>query len=177
VDHRVKANDPSWREPAGEEGVSREMLEIRAALLRLPKATCPVGFEYRLQRRIEGTSSARPVTTGLRGWSLAWAGVGLGLAASVVVATIAFDFHFNAAGGVSAPVANTVTTNAVPSVYGPPLLMVSEPAHAQGLEADQPSQMANSAPARQSEKDSLKPKNPAELPSEGYQQVNFRVHH
>jgi hypothetical protein len=53
-------------------------VNVRTALSNLPKATCPVGFEHRLVRRLESGNS------GATKWYVPWAGAGLGFAAVVL---------------------------------------------------------------------------------------------
>jgi hypothetical protein len=66
---------------------------IRAALLCLPKETCPVGFEFRLMKRISGQTvrGGRRTTSN---WMIGWAGAGLGVAVAMIVSFAAFDFQF-----------------------------------------------------------------------------------
>ncbi len=63
-------------------------VHVREALNSLPKATCPVGFEFRLERRLAG----KPVGGTRSGWSMSWLGAGFGFAAAMVLAVFVFDF-------------------------------------------------------------------------------------
>jgi hypothetical protein len=169
----MRTNDPDWQKPTGEDGVSRELLEVRSALLRLPRTACPVGFEFRLQRRLEGVTLDKPSTSGLRGWTLAWAGVGLGVAASVLVAVVAFDFQFKLPVPGTAAVA-TAPAAVTPGTITPPAQVASDPvptpAQTTDMKADQ---MAASHQQRnEAVKDSSTPRNPTALPENLYQQVN-----
>jgi hypothetical protein len=64
---------------------------IRTLLVGLPKVQAPVGFEFRLQRRIERVRSPRS-RLGWDSWILSWRwfSVGLGVATAVVVGLIFF---------------------------------------------------------------------------------------
>ena len=63
-------------------------MRVREALKTLPKANCPVGFEFRLERRLAG----KPVGGTRSGWSLSWIGAGVGFATAMVLALFIFDF-------------------------------------------------------------------------------------
>lgn len=76
----------------GEAGASPEHMRIRKALLSLPRLNCPVGFEFRLQRRLSGASSKQTVRSGWN-WALGWTGTGLGVATVMLLAVFVFDFH------------------------------------------------------------------------------------
>ena len=78
-----------WREPEA----TPEHRRIRAALLGLPRLSCPVGFEFRLMQRIQGKTSRRRQTAG--GWAIGWAGAGLGVAVAMIVSFVAFDLQWN----------------------------------------------------------------------------------
>lgn len=65
-----------------------EQMRVRNALRTLPKANCPVGFEFRLERRLAG----KPVGGTRSGWSLNWIGAGVGFATAMVLALFIFDF-------------------------------------------------------------------------------------
>ncbi|MFZ5434033.1 MAG: hypothetical protein ACOZB3_09700 [Calditrichota bacterium] len=93
--------NPAWRTPAGEEGISRDLLMVRAALQALPKVPCPTGFEFRLQRRIEGHTGRERSSS--RIWTWNWAGAGLGFAAAFVIAV--FVFNLNTVTPTQAPIA------------------------------------------------------------------------
>lgn len=100
-----------------EPGLSREHQRIRAALLNLPKETCPVGFEFRLMKRISG-GSVRDSRRGSSSWIVGWAGAGLGVAVAMLVAFTAFDFNYSqqvpvrTAGAVQEGPTTTVTEEA-----------------------------------------------------------------
>ena len=77
----------------GEDGVPAELLKVRSALRSLPHVACPVGFEFRLQKRLEGNLE-QPKNIGFsRGWMLGWSGAALGVATAMVIAVVAFDFN------------------------------------------------------------------------------------
>ena len=103
---------PEWRTYAAqsEEGLSREHQRIRAALLSLPKETCPVGFEFRLMKRISG-GAARSRRRTSSSWVIGWAGAGLGVAVAMLVAFTAFDFNYSE----RVPVRTAGTTQEVPT--------------------------------------------------------------
>lgn len=78
-----------------DENRTPENARVRNLLIGLPRVNCPVGFEFRLQRRIEAFESGiRPARRERYGWGFGWAGLGLGLATAFVVAVVAFDFSF-----------------------------------------------------------------------------------
>ncbi|MBU0691788.1 hypothetical protein KKC97_00565 [bacterium] len=87
---------PEWQNYAAqtEPELSREHRRIRAALLSLPKETCPVGFEFRLMKRISG-GAARGRGRASSSWIVGWAGAGLGVAVAMLVAFTAFDFNYS----------------------------------------------------------------------------------
>ena len=74
----------------GEEETEVSLLKVRALLSSLPTEACPVGFEQRLNRRLQGMDE-RP-RAAAKSWTSGWAGVGLGFAAAAVIALFAFDF-------------------------------------------------------------------------------------
>jgi hypothetical protein len=104
-----------WRAYAArtEGDTSRAHQSIRAALLSLPKETCPVGFEFRLMKKI----SSDPVRGGRRtssNWMLGWAGAGLGVAVAMFVSFAAFDFNFSdTVPGNTAQTAKEIPTSTV----------------------------------------------------------------
>lgn len=65
-----------------------ETSPVRNALRNLPKANCPVGFEFRLERRLAG----KPVGGTRSNWSMGWLGAGVGFATAMVLALFVFDF-------------------------------------------------------------------------------------
>lgn len=75
----------------GDGETEAEYLKVRELLSSLPKETCPAGFEYRLNRRLQGGSSRR--TESVRGWTSGWLGVGLGFAVATVIALFTLNFH------------------------------------------------------------------------------------
>jgi hypothetical protein len=107
---------PDWQTYAAqsEEGLSKEHQRVRAALLGLPKETCPVGFEFRLMKRISGGSERSRRRTSSN-WIVGWAGAGLGVAVAMLVAFTALDFdvYFDVPGRV--PVRTAGTTQEVPT--------------------------------------------------------------
>ncbi|RPH93030.1 hypothetical protein EHM69_11395 [candidate division KSB1 bacterium] len=151
----------------GEQGVSPQLLNVRTALLNLPKTECSVGFEFRLQRRIQEMESGVRVGTSRPAWGLGWAGVGLGFAAAFVVAVVAFDFSFSSGRSqiVSAPIVSG------PSRYVPPNVAsqtISAPSVADTL-ADV---VKEEAPKMAAVKDSQATKNPpANLPENLFHMV------
>jgi hypothetical protein len=100
-----------------EEGVPADLLMVRSVLQTMPKVSCPVGFEFRLQKRIDALS-AEPSRAGGRSWVLGWAGAGLGFATALIIAVVAFDFGFNgiATVGSQGVIANSQNTVSQPNV-------------------------------------------------------------
>jgi hypothetical protein len=90
------SQNPDWRAYAArtEGDADRAHQRIRAALLSLPKETCPVGFEFRLMKRISG-ETVRSGRKKAPNWILGWAGAGLGVAVAMFVSFTAFDLNFN----------------------------------------------------------------------------------
>ena len=88
------SNTPEWQaySAATEPDASVAHQRIRAALLSLPKETCPVGIEFRLMKRIEGkeASKRRPESH----WVFGWAGAGMGVAVAMIISFAVFDFSF-----------------------------------------------------------------------------------
>ncbi len=77
-----------------DDGMPADLLMIRSVLQSMPKMSCPVGFEFRLQRRIEGLSVTPQRAAGGKSWVLGWTGAGLGFAAASVIAVVMFNFGF-----------------------------------------------------------------------------------
>lgn len=86
----------------GDEEIDAAMIRVRHALLSLPKVSCPAGFEYRLNRRLQGTADAQPRAVG-RSWVSGWLGVGLGFACAAAVAL--FMLGLNDTSQTTAPMA------------------------------------------------------------------------
>lgn len=88
-------NEATFRQ-SGEEETAPELMKVRNLLICLPRMDCPAGFEFRLQRRLNGAvDGIRPVRERW-GWGMGWAGLGLGFAAALMIAVVAFDFSFKA---------------------------------------------------------------------------------
>lgn len=95
MDNEVKVTKAMASSRMSDENMTPENARVRNLLIGLPRVNCPVGFEFRLQRRIEALESGiRPVRSERFGWGFGWAGLGLGLATAFVVAVVAFDFSF-----------------------------------------------------------------------------------
>ena len=95
----------------GDEDVDVSLMRVRNALLVLPKMSCPVGFEYRLNRRLQGIDGS--VRSNGRNWVSGWLGVGMGFAAAAVIAFLVLDFDVPTPVGVSVvqgPVKHATTT-------------------------------------------------------------------
>ena len=107
------------------------MLRVRAALLSLPKANCPAGFESRLQRRLRVQDVKTQTTT--RGWASGWLGVGLGFACAAVIALFVFDFN-------SSPTAPNATV--AQKVTASPMINPGASSVAQNGSATQPGENA-----------------------------------
>lgn len=85
----------------GDEENDAGLMKVRAALRSLPNATCPSGFEYRLDRRLKGLEERPPLAA--RSLTSGWMGVGLGFACAAFIALFAFDFDS------TVPVSDSVT--------------------------------------------------------------------
>lgn len=149
----------------GEAGVPDELLAVRRMLLRLPRVQCPVGFEYRLQRRLDGkgvSGDRRPV----RGWMSGWTGAGLGFAAALVIAVFAFDFNVTGP-GTQGTLTDKTAGSATPQLAAPdihkeqPVIVVEQPVQ----------QLASDKAAATPEKDSARVKHPTSLPDDLYHVV------
>jgi len=79
---------------SGEEKNAPELMRVRNLLMCLPRVECPAGFEFRLQRRLNGQEDGVRPARERWGWGMGWAGLGLGFAAALLVAVAAFDFSF-----------------------------------------------------------------------------------
>ena len=77
------------------------LLKVRELLSSLPKESCPAGFEYRLNRRLQGINDR---TRPSKSWISGWVGAGLGFAAAAIVALFLFDFGMS-----SDPATNQLT--------------------------------------------------------------------
>lgn len=118
------ATDTPLMSPS-EEDCSLQHLRVRRTLLAMPARRCAVGFEFRLQKKLESGESAlrRPVRA--TNWSLGWMGAGVGFAAALAVAVIAFDFNGGPPTGLQVagnPVqtAPVVTSGAIPQTVSQP---------------------------------------------------------
>ncbi len=96
---------------------SPEHQRVRKALQTLPKANCPVGFEFRLERRLAG----KPVGGTRSGWSISWLGAGVGFATAMVLALFIFDFG-------SAPGTNPANISGTPTTIKTSGVQVEQPA-------------------------------------------------
>lgn len=110
------ATNPPLSPRLDEDGISPEHLRIRGALQRLPKRCCPVGFEFRLQKRLESGESALRRPARSWGWSLGWMGAGAGVVTALAVAIFAFDFQLNPGGTLQ-----VAGVSAQPTVSSPPV--------------------------------------------------------
>lgn len=138
-------------------------MRVREALHSLPKATCPVGFEFRLERRLAG----KPVGGTRSGWNMNWLGAGIGFATAMVLAVFIFDFG-SIPGTTSSGMIPTATKSGV-SIEQPATITTS---------TEQPASVAqekNAATATEqlaSTPDSMKDKTkPGSLPDGNYQTV------
>lgn len=96
---------------------SAEHQRVRKALQTLPKANCPVGFEFRLERRLAG----KPVGGTRSGWSINWLGAGVGFATAMVLALFIFDFG-------ATPGTNPANITGTPSTIKTSGVQVEQPA-------------------------------------------------
>lgn len=87
-------DNSSHRSHSAEEGISPEHLLVRYSLKNLPRVNCPVGFEFRLQRKIEGKQFVENKSS-VKHWTTAWGGLALGAAAAFMFAVFAFDVNFS----------------------------------------------------------------------------------
>jgi len=98
----------------GEDGVSPDLLAVRSVLRSLPTVSCPVGFEYRLEKKLAGEQAGVRSAGSARGWAWGWAGAGLGFATALAIAFFVFDVNVKPAGvssgGQPVPVAQTPVT-------------------------------------------------------------------
>jgi hypothetical protein len=142
-----QTSDAAYWQINGEEGVPHEIMMVRSMLQDLPKVTCPVGFDMRLQRRLAGDLDMPKARNTQRNWALGWTGVGLGLATALVIAVVAFDINFSGApagavisGGAALPAPNVVNTTVAQPMATPSQDLatpVSEKMNAQQLAQDQ----------------------------------------
>lgn len=175
----VKKNeDPAWHFTRGEEGVPPELLRVRSLLLSLPKACCKPGFEIRLQRKIAGDNSGTERSYGFgRNWAMGWAGVGLGVATAMVVAVVAFDFHFQNGGrlavGGAPVVSGAVSHFSVPQgVTGTPVSTSTTFETPEKCPDPQSEQLAQKEPPKASAKrDTTLTRTPSALPENLYHTV------
>ncbi len=85
----------------GEDETDAHLLRVRELLSSLPKESCPAGFEFRLNRRLQGGSAQSPVVT--KGWMSGWFGVGLGFTVAAVIALFTLNFSDTRDNLVSSP--------------------------------------------------------------------------
>jgi hypothetical protein len=76
-----------------ESSASSEYIQIRNALLGLPRLSCPVGFEFRLQQRLEGRYVRDNSSHHSLNWLTGLTAGGLGVAAALSLAVFVFDFN------------------------------------------------------------------------------------
>lgn len=111
---------------------SPDHVVVRAVLQSLPKLEAPAGFEFRLQRRLEG-ADPRPSRSAIRTWSLGWAGAGLGVATAFIIGIFVFNIHLSGGpGGVAVPMAGNSQVKTSTPVVAPPVETASDPAQVQG---------------------------------------------
>lgn len=154
-----------------EEGMPADLQRVRSVLQSMPKLNCPVGFEFRLQRRIEGLSAAPSRTASGRSWTLGWAGAGLGFATALVIAMLVFDFGFNVPNASTQAITSATPQTTAPATQ-PDLAKAPQvpPTNAQPLESVN-GDLAQEKPA-QASKDSNAAKTPTEFPESLYHTVS-----
>lgn len=146
-----------------ETGMNPEHLRVRNALHSLPKATCPVGFEFRLERRLAG----KPVGETRKNWSMSWLGAGVGFATAMVLAVFIFDFGA-IPGTTPAGMIPTATKSGV-SIEQPTQVT---PSTEQPVNVAQETIEATKSDALASKQDTMKDKTkPGTLPDGNYQTV------
>lgn len=145
--------------------ISRDHQKVRDALRSMPKANCPVGFEFRLERRLAG----KPVGGTRSGWSMGWLGAGVGFATAMVIAV--FVFNFGSIPGVSpsnmAGTPNDVKTGGVQIEQPADLAKTTIEAPAQSTTIDETGEQL--ASKQDTSKDKTKP---GTLPEGQYQTVS-----
>jgi hypothetical protein len=174
-----KNEDPARHYAQGEEGVSPELLRVRSLLLSLPKVGCRPGFEFRLQKSIGGVAGGTERSySSSRNWMLGWAGVGLGVATALVVAVVAFDFHFQNGGRIAVGGAPVVSGSA--SHFSVPQGVVGTPVSAENTAQvqekcpdPQSEQLAQKEPDKlAAKKDTTPARAPSPLPENLYHQAS-----
>ncbi|MCB1061030.1 MAG: hypothetical protein KDB65_12425 [Calditrichaeota bacterium] len=144
--------------------ISRDHQKVRDALRSLPKANCPVGFDFRLERRLAGN----PVGGTRSGWSMGWLGAGVGFATAMVIAV--FVFNFGSIPGVSP--ANVAGTPSQVKTSGAPIEQPAEMAKSNETPA-QSTTIAEESEQLASKQDTSKDKTkPGTLPEGQYQTVS-----
>jgi len=152
-------NDAQMMEP----GIGSGEQRVRSALQALPKATCPVGFEFRLERRLSGKAPRES----RQSWGMGWLGAGVGVAAAMVLSFVVFDFGSvagtNPAGITGTPVRQSGVQIEQPADVAKTTIETAAPATQPELT---PEQLAATKP------DSMKDKTkPGTLPDGNYQTV------
>ena len=110
MDNEMRQMNEVISSHSGEEETAPELQRVRNLLICLPRVSCPAGFEFRLQRRLDGAENGNRPTRERMGWGMGWAGLGLGFAAALLVAVVAFDFSFTSPQIAGAGPAVTSTT-------------------------------------------------------------------
>lgn len=150
-----------------ESDCSAEHQRVRKALQTLPKATCPVGFEFRLERRLAG----KPVGGTRSGWSINWLGAGVGFATAMVLAVFLFDFG-------TVPGTNPANITGTPSQVKSGGTQIEQPVDVAKTSVETAAPVT--APEKSSEQlaatpDSMKDKTkPGTLPEGNYQTVGTK---
>jgi hypothetical protein len=149
-------SETGWSE--GEEGISPDLLAVRSALRGLPKLECSTGFDYRLQRKLNGEEPGVRRAGSPRSWTLGWAGAGLGFATAMAIAFFAFDLGGHGVVPTVAPIAGAASGGpAMPA----PMTVSSVPANDQ--QAGIPRLTAEEKPVAVAKKDTLPPANKADI--------------
>lgn len=132
---------------------------VRSALKTLPKATCPVGFEFRLERRLAGKPVGETRKTSRSGWL----GAGIGFATAMVLGVFLFDFGGGATISPAGMVPTATKSNTV----------IERPTTDQPLNTAQEGTKTTSQEQLAATPDSMKDKTkPGTLPEGSYQVVN-----
>ncbi|MCB9357094.1 MAG: hypothetical protein H6508_04100 [Calditrichaeota bacterium] len=148
---------------SAEPDMTKAHARVRSALQTLPKETTPVGFDFRLERRLAG----KPVGESRKSWSLGWLGAGVGFATAMVLAMFVFDFGGNAAISPAGMIPTATKAGPVLERSTPVTTSTEQPADvaAERTTADE----KNTAEKADSLKDKTKP---GALPEGAYQVVN-----